>query len=200
MKLIFTLITVSALLFSCAENSPSYSEVIKSQRKSKDIQFKGINSPIPDDLKNDFEALNYYAPDSAFLIKARVEWDFSVNQSQLYKNKREDSQHYPIAKLLFELNGKKMVLQGFANERKIPQSLFVPFYDETSGNETYGGGRYVDVQILKKKEVEIDFNKAYNPYCVYNSNYVCAIPPFENDLKTKILAGEKLPLIDEPVH
>lgn len=71
--------------------------------------------------------------------------------------------------------------------------LIIPFKDATSGNETYGGGRYIDFRIPKTREVLIDFNLAYNPYCAYSHRYSCPIPPVENQLTISIDAGEKTP-------
>ncbi len=70
--------------------------------------------------------------------------------------------------------------------------LFIPFTDLTSGENSYGGGRYLDLLMeeIKKDSVDIDFNKAYNPYCAYTSGYNCPIPPAENDLPVAIEAGE----------
>ena len=68
-------------------------------------------------------------------------------------------------------------------------SLFLPFNDLTNGNKSYGGGRYIDLEIPKENTIVIDFNKAYNPYCAYNNDYSCPIPPPENELNVKINAG-----------
>lgn len=57
--------------------------------------------------------------------------------------------------------------------------------------ETYGGGRYIDLNIPAGKTIIIDFNKAYSPSCAYNYNYSCPIPPKENDLDIAITAGVK---------
>jgi len=74
------------------------------------------------------------------------------------------------------------------------KELFIPFKDLTSGAETYGGGRYMDIEVNPNslEEIRLDFNKAYNPYCVYNENFVCPIPPKENNLLIEIRAGEKM--------
>jgi peptide deformylase len=71
--------------------------------------------------------------------------------------------------------------------------LFLPFLDLTNGQESYSGGRYIDLSTddIKGNNVEIDFNKAYNPYCAYSNGYRCPVPPVENNLETKIMAGEK---------
>ena len=74
---------------------------------------------------------------------------------------------------------------GYANY------LFVPITDLTNGEETYGGGRYIDLRGPLGKVVELDFNKAYNPYCAYGGKYSCPIPPIENHLGLRIEAGVK---------
>ena len=70
--------------------------------------------------------------------------------------------------------------------------LFLPFLDDTNGEESYGGGRYIDCRIPEGDTIEIDFNKAYNPYCAYNENYSCPIVPRENYLAIEVKAGVKV--------
>jgi hypothetical protein len=73
------------------------------------------------------------------------------------------------------------------------EHLFLPFNDATNGTTTYGGGRYLDLEIPKEgsKKIRIDFNKAYNPYCAYNHTFSCPIPPSENNLPIAIPVGVK---------
>jgi hypothetical protein len=71
-------------------------------------------------------------------------------------------------------------------------SLFIPFRDSTSGKETYGAGRYLDLDENTSGIYELDFNRAYNPYCAYGEGYSCPIPPEENRLAIPIRAGEKI--------
>jgi uncharacterized protein (DUF1684 family) len=75
--------------------------------------------------------------------------------------------------------------------RKYKNYLFLPFKDHTNGNGSYGGGRYLDMEVPKGNEVEIDFNLCYNPYCAYADIFSCPIPPDENHLEVEILAGVK---------
>lgn len=77
-----------------------------------------------------------------------------------------------------------------ALDEKSDTLFFAPFLDETNGKETYGGGRYLDVVIKKGKSVRIDFNYAYNPYCTYNEEFICARVPVMNTLSRPITAGE----------
>lgn len=68
--------------------------------------------------------------------------------------------------------------------------LFFPFTDTTNGNETYDGGRYIDLRIpASGNEIIIDFNKAYNPFCAYSAGYSCPIVPAENNLDIPITVG-----------
>jgi uncharacterized protein (DUF1684 family) len=83
-------------------------------------------------------------------------------------------------------------LRSLMSSEKYKELLFIPFTDLTSGRETYGGGRYIDLNIddIINNAYMIDFNKAYNPYCAYTTGYNCPIPPIENDLSVAIKAGE----------
>jgi uncharacterized protein (DUF1684 family) len=104
-------------------------------------------------------------------------------------------QHYlPYAYASFDLDGYNNKLLILENMEMGPQrgSLFLPFGDETSAQETYGAGRYLDVvKTPGNNSVTLDFNKAYNPYCAYNETYSCPFPPSENLLRVAIRAGEK---------
>jgi len=92
----------------------------------------------------------------------------------------------------FDLNGMRLRLVVYKSaEDPFARSLFIPFSDETSGRETYGSGRYLDLEEQGGDDYELDFNLAYNPYCAYNDQYTCPIPPRENRLPVRILAGEK---------
>ena len=99
----------------------------------------------------------------------------------------------------FEIGGKKFRLEVYQNVQLSKQKayknyLFIPFKDKTSGNSTYGGGRYIDFKIPTAENPWIDFNTAYNPYCAYSYRYSCPIPPVVNTLDVEIRAGEKTPI------
>jgi uncharacterized protein (DUF1684 family) len=81
-------------------------------------------------------------------------------------------------------------LTAYQPNPKDSKTFFVPFRDLTSGQTTYGGGRYIDTRLAGTK-VPLDFNRAYNPYCVFNYDYACPIPPEENRLPVAVEAGEK---------
>jgi uncharacterized protein len=72
-------------------------------------------------------------------------------------------------------------------------NLFLPFKDHTNGEESYGGGRYINLYTtdIQDGKIEIDLNTCYNPWCAYSDGYNCPIPPKENHLEMEVRAGEK---------
>ncbi|SEP98843.1 DUF1684 domain-containing protein [Neolewinella agarilytica] len=97
----------------------------------------------------------------------------------------------------FELNGATHSLTLYrSTAANLPleyrNSLFLPMRDQTSGDETYGGGRYLDIEIPEGDKIVIDFNKTYHPYCAYTLGYSCPVPPAENYLETRVEAGIKM--------
>lgn len=99
----------------------------------------------------------------------------------------------------FTFNGEKQTLSVYQNLRLLQDStyrdyLFLPFKDVTNGEETYGGGRYLDFKlgdIQADNALVVDFNRCYNPWCAFSDGFNCPIPPIENHLEIAILAGEK---------
>ena len=94
--------------------------------------------------------------------------------------------------LTFKIKGYEYRLKIYQSKTSLSdnqETLFLPFLDKTNGFESYVGGRYLDLKIPKSDTVLIDFNKAYNPYCVYNENFSCPIVPRDNFLPIKIRAG-----------
>lgn len=96
------------------------------------------------------------------------------------------------AHLFFELEGKSYQLTAYQSNGDT-SALFIPFTDKTNTEETYGGGRYIDIKrsAIHNGTVLLDFNTAYNPYCAYAAGYSCPKPPLENNLPIAIEAGEK---------
>ncbi len=134
----------------------------------------------------------YFPIDAKYKVNARVERLDTKSVIQLADNKGEKQRYQRFAWLHFRLDGqahKLMVLKpaGFgAND-----FFFLAFSDETSGDTSYGGGRYLDVEIGKSDKVVLDFNLAYSPYCAYVEEYSCPLPLRENRLGLLIEAGEK---------
>lgn len=147
---------------------------------------------------NQFQGLSYFEVDTTFRLTAT----FTISKGKKFKMPTS-TERLPVYRRFgyvdFEIDNKSHRLTVYQNmelkkNKEFKDYLFVPFRDSTSNNETYGGGRYVDLRIPKGKTIILDFNRVYNPYCVYSHRYSCPIPPIENTLKVPIRAGEKVPV------
>ncbi len=152
-----------------------------------------LHSPLPKEERKGFSALARFAADPAFRVKAR----FVAQDGPVFGMKttsQREPKYQSIGTLHFVLDGKEEQLTVYRNIdlSRLPDYvnyLFVPFTDLTNGESTYGGGRYIDLQAPLTEEVELDFNRAYNPYCAYGDAYSCPIPPLENHVEVAIRAG-----------
>lgn len=153
-------------------------------------------SPLmEEDIKN-FKALDYYPVNMDFCVEAKLvrtpdEKPFIMPTTGNYKPR-----YLKFGELYFTLQGKEYKLDVFQNLdmaklEDYKDHLFLPFTDLTSGNGSYGGGRYIDLKRPDGEVVLLDFNKSYNPYCAYNPRYSCPIPPPQNDLPVEVRAGVK---------
>ena len=148
--------------------------------------------------EGDLAYVQFYAPDSTYRITASVERIPNAQPFEMPTYNGKTRPHVAYALLSFKINGKpqQLTLYRNLNAIRLPQFrdyLFLPFKDATSGTETYGGGRYLDLRVgdIQKGQVTLDFNKAYNPYCAFVEGYPCPIPPKNNVLSVPIKAGEK---------
>jgi uncharacterized protein (DUF1684 family) len=178
-------------------NRSAYAKGIKKERLEKDKEMiSDPKSPIPEEEKASFKKLNYYKPGVTFCKLATFE-RYDQATRFFMKTTTERLPEYSIyGSVTFRHKGKNYKLNVYQNIELVKKPgfekhLFIPFNDETNGNETYGGGRFLDVYENGEDVLLIDFNKAYNPYCAYNHKYSCPIPPEANNLKIKIKAGEK---------
>lgn len=174
-----------------------YISKTRKDRQQKDYEMlNDEKSPILAEEKATFTKLNYYKPEIEFRKEASFT-RFDQATHFLMKTSTERLPEYSIYGVVnFSHKGKKYSLNVYQNIELVKKPgyekhLFIPFNDETNGNETYGGGRFLDLSETGADTVILDFNLAYNPYCAYNHKYSCPIPPEENNLKTEIKAGEK---------
>lgn len=190
-------LTILFLFFNLSAFAQSYSAQIAKHRESYKQDFvKDSYAPLKEkDLKN----LHFYDADSLFKVSATIE---ILQNEKVFKMPTYDGtskEFYRFAKITFNLNDKPITMTLFksialAKNVAYKDLLFLPFTDETNGKETYGGGRYIDLssKAIIDNKIEVDFNKAYNPYCAYSDGYRCPVPPEENDLQVEVKAGEKL--------
>ena len=179
-------------------SNSSYVRDINEQRRQKDRFFAAApQSPLPHEERNGrFAGLAYYPPAPAFRVTAEVVPFTQPEIVQLATSTGEIRPQVRAAELRFRLGGRDLHLAGFADPlQHHAHELFVPFRDATSGRETYGAGRYLEVEVTQQTDgtytATLDFNLAYNPYCAYSPNYSCPIPPRENTLPVAITAGER---------
>ena len=111
---------------------------------------------------------------------------------ELQTSTSERRRVWRIGSLDFTIAGTGYTLTAFTEDLRDLNRLFVPFGDLTNGSETYGGGRYMELNRTATGLYDLDFNRAYHPYCVYNVSYECPVPPRENRLAVAIPAGERL--------
>ena len=142
--------------------------------------------------------VHFYDPDSAFRVRANVELLHGERSFRMPTSDGTSKEYVRYAKVRFSVRGEpgELTLYRSLDLFSSPlyrDHLFLPFTDPTNGNETYGGGRYIDLSVadIRNGTIVIDFNNAYNPYCAYSGGYRCPVPPAENDLAITIPAGEK---------
>lgn len=189
------------MFFGCKKPAEQYSnlhlkEVQHFQDKMNNSFAKRSSSPLkPEDLAN-FKSLDFYDADEKFKVEAILELtpNDAVFEMVTTTDRKPLYKRFGIA--TFSLNGKEYQLNVYQNQELLldfenRNYLFLPFTDETNGKETYKGGRYLDLEIPTDNKLTIDFNKAYNPLCVYNVTYSCPIVPKENHINTAIKAGVK---------
>ena len=164
------------------------------ERLEKDAAFKsGENSPILPQDKPGFHTLAYYPIDPSLKFSARLHRYPSPKEVRLGTNTGEIRSGLRYGYLDFQVGSQMCRLQVYKLEDAPDRgaSLFIPFRDSTSGKETYGAGRYLDLKENTSGVYDLDFNRAYNPFCAYNSEFSCPVPPAENTLTVPIRAGEK---------
>jgi uncharacterized protein (DUF1684 family) len=175
-----------------------YVKEVTKFRREKDRYFGASDeSPIPHAERHaGFAGLSYYPPDPAFRVQAAVVPFANPEVVRLATSTGEVRPQQRYAELRFRIGDRDLRLTGFADPGvHHTHELFVPFRDATSGKETYGAGRYLEVDVEHGADgtetAEIDFNLAYNPYCAYSEFYSCPVPPPENTLSAPIPAGER---------
>jgi len=193
--IIVSLVVLGAItyMFTAAESPEDYIEKIETERERqfKYIRFN-VESPLTEEQKRGLQSLTFYPIDPVYRVKARllpIEIK-KVREVPLTDGSTERYLEHSFA--VFEMGGKtnKVLLMQSLNESDM-RNFFLAFTDETSGKETYGGGRYLNVRQDGKNSITIDFNLAFNPYCAYNPDFACPLPPRENILDIAIPVGEK---------
>lgn len=166
-------------------------------QKKMNSEFKDAStSPLKAKDLKDFKGLDFFDFDSVYVVKAVLKRTPDTPFFKMKTTTDRVSEERVYGVLSFEIKNKAFELNVYQGKELMTTEsyedyLFLPFLDETNGETSYGGGRYIDLRIPEGNEINIDFNSAYNPLCAYNEKYSCPIVPRQNYLKTKIEAGVK---------
>jgi uncharacterized protein (DUF1684 family) len=138
--------------------------------------------------RRNFRGIDYFPPKESLRITARfvAEPKKIGILNVLGQTEASECPGYVV----FRLDGKEHRLYPILEEPGA-KTLFFIFRDPTAGKETYGAGRFLDTDLPKDGKVILDFNKAYNPPCVFTDYATCPLPPKVNHLSVRIEAGEK---------
>ena len=196
-KRVFAALVSALLLLSCQEPKGDPFQEARAFQEELNAQFADSEeSPLTEEDWLTFERLEFFPIDTSYRVSARLEFHKDSKPFAM----QTTTDRLPIYKLYatarFQLHGKDCSLEIYQSQDLIhdPEHsdyLFLPFTDKTNGKSTYGGGRYIDLSIPEGEEIIIDFNQSYNPYCAYNSEFSCPIPPLANELDLEIRAGVK---------
>jgi uncharacterized protein len=161
-------------------------------REQKDEFMRhGHDSPFSHSGLQDFHGLKYFEPEPVFRLEARLHRHPKEGSVMMATSKGTRQLFNRVGRFDLVIEGKPVQLEAYQSAEREDRDIFVPFRDSTSGEESYGAARYLDMEVQHDDNYLVDFNYAYNPYCAYNDGYVCPLPPTENWLKVAIRAGEK---------
>ncbi len=176
-------------------NIETWKEYLENARREKDLFFAShFDSPLPPGERKTFRGLRYWPLDPEYRFETEL-----LEHSDKEVRKVQDTggnvrELIRWGEFRFRVGGQECVLHAYKSDPE-EKRLFVPFKDATSGRESYGAGRYIDMEppddLTEQGKWILDLNKAYNPWCAYSDAYACPFVPPENCLEAPIMAGEK---------
>jgi uncharacterized protein (DUF1684 family) len=197
MKTTISILACLFILFGCGQKKQPVITETEFQREMNSEYKDASTSPLKEKDLMTFKGLEFFEFNPEYIVQAKVIRTVDEKPFKMKTTTDRLPEYVKYGEISFELNGKSFKLNLYQNQDLIQKEgyadyLFLPFLDNTNGEESYGGGRYIDTRIPEGDTIEIDFNKAYNPYCAYNDKYSCPIVPRENYLDTDIKAGVKV--------
>jgi len=194
-KLICSLVLLITV-FSCAQEKMPLLGETEFQLKINAEYKDATTSPLKEKDRKLFKTLDFFKVDSTYVVEAKLKRTPNTEFFGMKTTTNRLSTERVFGIVSFELKGNKYELNVYQNQDLMEKEeykdyLFFPFLDHTNGEESYGGGRYIDLRIPEGDSVIIDFNTAYNPYCAYNPKYSCPLVPRDNYLAIKVEAGVK---------
>ena len=165
------------------------SEALARYRSDRDDFLRShYASPLPDDDQEIFGGLNYFPPHPTMVFTGRF-LHTDDSHIQITSSIGTTSAYHKMGVFHVDIMSTRYHLTVLDDGDGNP---FIAFGDLTNGAATYGGGRYVSLDIATDGSASIDFDLASNPYCVYDEEFVCPLPPLDNRLSVPIEAGEKM--------
>ncbi len=192
------LLAVGTLLGACSGNNasppapvpPGWADSLLSWRERIDTHFRSSESPIDSTDRAGFAGLTYYPPDPTWRFEVKPDRDKVGYPVTLLDTEGQERAYTVHSRLHFRREGQTFRLTVYESVAT-PGYLYLAFQDGTSGGETYGVGRYLEVVPGPGDRVTVDFNYAKNPYCAYSDRWACPLVPPENVLAIPVRAGEK---------
>jgi uncharacterized protein (DUF1684 family) len=182
---------------ACTPNAPveDYPATIAAARAAKDRAFRqSEDSPVPIEKRGELLPLRYFPIDPGYRVPASLRLARDPEIVEMATSTGQRRRMRITGTLEFNVKGTPLTLTALSDENDAEgRRLFIPFADLTSGTETYAAGRYLDLERLPSGVYDLDFNRAYNPFCYYDSKFDCPYPPKSNRLAIPIRAGERLP-------
>jgi uncharacterized protein (DUF1684 family) len=177
-------------------DADAWAAELRAKREEKDDFFaEHPQSPIPPEERDAFEGLSYFPPDPDYRVEATVTVHDEPEPVEMETTAETVVRYLRVVTFAFDIGGDTYTLAGYRQERDDSNTLFVPFRDKTTGQQTYHGGRYMelepDQELADSDTVTLDFNLAYTPFCAYSDTFACPLPPEENWLEIPIEAGER---------
>lgn len=193
----FLLVGLLSFHLANAQNQ-DYLKEIQEYRKEQNEEFLNPDkSPLTAKERKEFKGHDFFAIDEAYRVKARFEPTPDSKPFPLNTSKGTSRLYKRIGILHFEIKGEPYTLEAYLQIQRftIPGQkvyVFLPLVDATTGESTYGAGRYLHYEgIPEGTDWIIDFNKLYNPYCAYSDKYECPMVPEPNHLPIAVEAGVK---------
>ncbi len=172
------------------EDAETWKRALLGFREKKDVFFRtDPDSPFAHD--QEFFGLKYFEPDPAFRFETQLHRNPAPPGVVMATSKGTRQLFNDVGHFEVPLEGRPIRLGAFQSAEREDPSIFIPFRDATSGKESYGAARYLDLEVEHDDRYALDFNYAYNPYCAYSEAYSCPLPPRENWLGVAVRAGEK---------
>ena len=176
---------------------------LEEKRAEKDEFFaEHPQSPIPPEERDDFDGLDYFDPDPTYRVTATATVHDDPEVVRMDTTAGREMRYLRVVTLEFDLEREEEGLESgtyelaaYQLENPNEEQLFIPFRDKTTGQQTYEGGRYMELapdrDLETGDELVVDFNLAYTPFCAYSETFDCPLPPEENWLEVTIPAGER---------